>query len=251
MALEQPDIYLGALRLQEPVTTITDLFVSAVCFYAFVMLTRHRPNEKLYLYLRYYFLTMGMATAIGGLIGHGFLYVFDAKWELASGFVGVVKNIVGEDMVNIAANPWKLPGWLTSMFSIALIERAAIEHAKPLLKSRVGKIFTWVNLIELTIFIIITFSTLNFFFVEAHSAYGLLIVVTSFNIFIYRKTQDQASKIMLIAVGFAALSALIYMNEWGISIWFNHYDISHILMTIAAYVFYRASMRIEPLKVPA
>ncbi|NBC82627.1 MAG: hypothetical protein GVY19_04515 [Bacteroidetes bacterium] len=248
MAYAQPDIYLGSLRFQEPVTTITDLFISAVCFYAFYMLTKHRPKDKLRNYLRFYFLSMGMATTIGGLIGHGFLYVFDAKWELASGFVSVVTNIVGPDMVNVAANPWKLPGWLVSMFSIALIERAAIEYAKPLIKPNVAKTLPWINITELVIFIIITFSTLNFFFVEVHSAYGLLLVVTSLNLFVYVKTKNRPSKFMLIAVGFAAMAALVYMNEWGISKWFNHYDISHCFMTIAAAIFYKASMIIEPIK---
>jgi len=226
----QPDIFIGALRIQEPVTTVTDLFVSAVCFYAFFMLTKHRPKDKLRQYLRFYFLSMGLATAIGGLVGHGFLYAFNY------------------DSVKLAVSPWKLPGWLTSMFSIALLERAAIEYASPLIKPRTGKIFSWVNIIELLTFVVITFATLNFFYVKVHSAYGLLVVVSSFNIFVYYKTKSVASKTMLIAVGFAAVSAMFYLNEWALSKWFNHIDISHCFMTVAAYYFYKGSMKMEPLK---
>ncbi len=218
MAFEQPDIFIGALRINEPVTTATDLFVSLVCFYAFVQLSRLSVRNKVHLYLRYYFLSMGIATAIGGLMGHGFFYLFNFYW--------------------------KLPGWLTSMVSIAMVERAAIEYARPLIRPSTGRFFAWLNIIELITFMLITFVSLNFFFVEVHSAYGLLVIVTGFNILVYYKRKSQGSKLFLIAVGFSGISALIYMNEWGISKWFNHYDISHIFMAVSALCFYLGSKRI-------
>jgi hypothetical protein len=160
---------------------------------------------------------MAIATFIGGVIGHAFLYLL--------------------------VFAWKLPGWLTSMISIALLERASILYAKPLVKPKIGNFFATMNFIELTTFIIITFSTLNFFFVEMHSAYGLLIIVTSFNFVVYRKTKSEASKLFLIAVGISSISALVFMNEWGISKWFTHYDISHIFMSISAFTFYKGSLK--------
>jgi hypothetical protein len=217
MNLPQPSVeYLG-IRIDEPVTTFTDLIVSAVCFYAFFQLHKISLKNKVHWNLKYYFLSMAMATLIGGVIGHGFLYLFSFAW--------------------------KLPGWLTSMFSIALLERASILYAKPLIKPKIGNFFAWMNIIELSTFVIVTFTTLNFFFVEVHSAYGLLVIVTSFNFVVYRKRKSEASKLFLIAVGISAISALIFMNEIGISKWFNHYDISHILMSISAFVFYKGSLK--------
>ncbi len=217
MTFEPISVDIFGVRFDEPVTTITDLFVSAVCFYAFYKIHKEKPGSKLFVYMKYYFLSMGVATTIGGLIGHGFLYMFSFAW--------------------------KLPGWLTSMFSIALLERASIEYARPFIKKKkIFSFFAWLNIIELTTFVIITFTTLNFFFVEAHSAYGLLIVVTGFQGFIYMKSKSDASKLALIGVGFAALSALFYMNEWGLHQWFNHFAVSHSFMTIAAYYFYRSGM---------
>lgn len=215
----QPSIYPLGIRIDEPMTTLTDLMVSAVCFYAFYQLNRRANTSRVQFYVKYYFLTMGMATFIGGIIGHGFLYMFSFAW--------------------------KLPGWLTSMISIALIERAVIEKVKMIIPERVGRIFTWVNLAELSIFIILTFSTLNFFFVEVHSAYGLLVVVTSFSLFTYRKTGNQGSLLFLYGVGFAAISALFFMNEWSLHIWFNYLDISHVFMTIAVWLFYRGALRFD------
>ena len=243
MVYEQPSIFLLGIRIDEPITTLTDLIVSFVCFYAFLKLSKTPRNNRIHLYLQYYFLSMGIATAIGGLIGHGFLYLFDSQWKIPDGFMNVLSQIFGDDLLNQTANPWKLPGWLTSMFSIALVERAAIEYARPLINKKVGSFFAWLNIVELTTFVIITFASLNFFFVEIHSAYGLLIVVTSFNLVVYIKTKKQGSKLFLIAVAFSAIGALFFMNQWGLSPWFNHFDISHTFMTVSAIYFYKGSKK--------
>ncbi len=74
--LAQPSINLAGFRIDEPMTTLTDLVVSAVCFYAFYKLHKKNLPGRTQLFFRLYFLTMGIATGIGGLIGHGFLYLF-------------------------------------------------------------------------------------------------------------------------------------------------------------------------------
>ena len=216
---EQPAIEIFGIQILEPVTTFTDLIISAVCFYAFYKLSGIPVKNRVHFFLRYYFLSMAMATAIGGLLGHGFSYLFSDE------------NLIG-------VSPWKLPGWLISMISIALLERASIESARKIIDPKIGKFFAWLNIIELLTFMTITFITLNFFFVEVHSAYGLLVVVAGFNAFIYYKIRSKGSKLFLIAVGISALAAIIFMNEWGINKWFNHFDISHCLMAISAYFFY-------------
>jgi hypothetical protein len=229
MTFEMTSVEWMGIRIDEPVTVITDLMVSFVCFYAFFQIAYRKENIKLNQYLKFYFLSMGIATAIGGLIGHGFLYAlpFPDGWEVS---------------------PWKLPGWLVSMFSIALIERASIEYSRPLIHNK--KVFTFfarLNIIELVTFVIITFSTLNFFFVETHSAYGLLVVTSGFNGYVYRKTRSEGSRLALIAVSISAISALVYMNEWGIHRWFNHFDVSHVFMTLSAWFFYKSSMAMQTL----
>ena len=212
MYYKQPSIYIFEIRIDEPITSLTAVMVAGVCFYAFLALTKIPVQNKVHLYLRFYFLFMAIATAIGGIIGHAFLYQLSFAW--------------------------KLPGWITSMFSIALIERAAIEYARPHISQKLSTIFKWANLIELTIFVTVTIIAMKFIFVEVHSAYGLMIVVSSLNFYIYLKEKSQGSKFFLIAVGFSAISAIIFMNQWGICQWFTHSDISHIFMVISASFFY-------------
>ena len=227
MEFKQPSIFIHGIRVDEPVTVVTDLMVSAVCFYAFFKLNQLNSGNKVHMYLKYYFLTMAMATGIGGLLGHGFLYVFEKSID-----------------ISMDVSPWKLPAWLISMFSIMLIERAAIEYARPIINPKIGTFFSWLNIFEFLTFVTITFTSLNFFFVQVHAAYGLLIVVTSFSIYVYWKQRTRGSKIFLVAVSFAALSALIFLNKWGISPWFTHFDVSHTLMTISAWFFYKGGKQI-------
>lgn len=215
----QPSISLFGIRIDEPINTLTDLLVSAVCFYAFYELTKRKLPAKTFVYFRMYFLLLGLATLFGGLVGHGFLYVFSFAW--------------------------KLPGWIISMLSVAFIERSSIEHARPQIDPRIGKYFLILNILELLTVMTITTYTLNFEWVELHSGYGLLGVVLPFHGYVYYKTKNRGSLIIVGAVMIASAAALIFMNQISLHAWFNYIDISHVLVAMAAYVFYRGALQLD------
>ena len=75
----------------EPITMLTDVLVTVVCWYAFHQLGKMEHKGSIHRLARGYFLTMGMATLLGGLIGHSFNYALSIYW--------------------------KIPGWYVSMFS--------------------------------------------------------------------------------------------------------------------------------------
>lgn len=212
-------IYISGIRIDEPIVTLTDLLVSFLCFLFFYRIQKSGKKEKVFLYFKIYFLVMGIATALGGIIGHAFMYNFSFYW--------------------------KLPGWITSMISIMFVERAAIEHTRIWLSGSVVRILGIVNIIEFLTFLTLTILTLNFFYVEFHSGYGLMFVVLSLEGFLLIKTKNTASKLMLVGVGFAALAALFFMNKISPHQWFNYLSVSHILMAIAATFFYEGAKRID------
>ncbi len=218
--MHQPSVHFLNIRIDEPVNMLTDLIVSAVCLFAYYKLTKRQLAGKTQLFFRLYFLLMGLATLFGGVVGHGFLYLLSF--------------------------PWKLPGWIISMFSIALIERSSIEHAKTYINPHVGKFFLVLNIVELLTVMFITIYTLDFQWVEFHSGYGLLAIVLTFHGFTYLKTRDRGSGIIVLGVGVASIAALIFMNEISMSIWFNHIDISHVLMAVAAFILYKGALRLSP-----
>lgn len=212
-------IHVLGLRIDEPVVTATDLLVSALCFIYAYKIHQWNKKEKVYLYFKLYFLLMGVATALGGLIGHAFLYAFSFHW--------------------------KLPGWITSMISIMFVERAAIEHTKIWLKKSIVNSLLTINIIEFIVFLTLTIVTLDFFYVEFHSGYGLMFVVLSMEVILLIKTKNQASKLILTGVAFAAIAALFFMNEISPHQWFNYLSVSHVLMAVAATFFYLGTRKID------
>jgi hypothetical protein len=212
-------IHLLGIRIDEPIVTITDLLVSALCFIYAYKIHKSGKQEKTFVYFKIYFFVMGIATFLGGVIGHAFLYAFSFYW--------------------------KLPGWITSMISIMFVERAAIEHTRILLKDSIVKAFGIINIIEFLTFLTLTIITLDFFFVEFHSGYGLMFVVLSLESFLFFKIKNEASKYILIGVGLAAIAALFFMFKISPHQWFNYLCVSHIFMAAAATLFYIGTTKID------
>ena len=212
-------INLWGIRIDEPVVTATDLLVSALCFIYAVRIHQSGKTERTFLYFKIYFFVMGIATLLGGLIGHAFLYAFSFYW--------------------------KLPGWITSMISIMFVERAAIEHTRIWLNSSVVRVLGVINIIEFLTFLTLTITTLDFFFVEFHSGYGLMFVVLSLEGFLFLKTKNKAGRYVLTGVAFAAVAAIFFMFRISPHQWFNYIATSHIFMAIAATFFYLGTKRID------
>lgn len=218
-AIKQPEIEWLGIRIQEPVTCITDVLIGLVCFYAWYRLRKANGKQAKFKLLEYYFISMGVATMAGGLIGHGFLYLFN--------------------------DYWKLLGWYTSMLSVGLIERSSIKHAIHLIKPKTGKFFLILNWIELAAMMALTAYTLHFKFVEFHSLYGFLVVVFGFHFYVWRKTGDRGSKMILWSIAVLAGAVYIFNAPVILHEFFNHRDFAHILMAIGSYMILLAALRME------
>jgi hypothetical protein len=219
MVDSQPSIFPFGIRIDEPVAAITDLLVSVVCLYAFMQMRSRGLEAWPQKHFRRYFLLVSIATALGGIIGHGFLYAFSFAW--------------------------KLPGWMVGIVSVALVERAAISHAQSLIKPRIGNFFLVFNIIEMCAILAITAITLDFKWVEYHNAYGLLVNVAGFHGYIYYRTRDQGSLIILSSVGITTLASIVFTNKLSPHTWFNYIDLSHVLLAVAAYVMYLGAIRLH------
>jgi len=212
-------IQLLGVRIDEPIVTLTDLLVSVLCFIYAYKIHQSGKKEKTFLFFKIYFFTMGIATLFGGIIGHAFLYAFSFYW--------------------------KLPGWIMSMISIMFLERAAIEHTRIWLNPSIVRVFGIINILEFLTFVTLTITSLDFFFVEFHSGYGLMFVVLSLEGFLFLKTKNQAGKFMLAGVGFAALAAIFFMTKLSPHQWFNYLCVSHVFMAAAASFFYIGTKKID------
>ncbi|MES2648874.1 MAG: hypothetical protein V4717_18500 [Bacteroidota bacterium] len=216
---EMTKVQWMGITILEPVTVITNLLITTVCLFAFLKIHRIPKATQIQLLFKYFFLFMALATATGGILGHGFLYI--------TGIYG------------------KLPGWYISMFAIAFIERAAIIHSRPLMPAYWGKFFSILNYVEVVTFLILVYKTLNFHFVELHATYGLFIVVFSFELYTYIKTKDRGARYIFGATLLAAVAAISNLLKISPHRWFNYNDVSHVIMVGSIYLYYLGCMHLK------
>ncbi len=75
VSIQNPDIYIGSIRIQEPVTVATDFLVVLACFFVYYKSAVLQQKTYIKLY-RYFFLVTAISTLVSAIIGHAFLYHF-------------------------------------------------------------------------------------------------------------------------------------------------------------------------------
>jgi hypothetical protein len=211
----QPSVEIFNIRIDEPVTTATDLLLAAICFFAYYRIRQQETMGRVKWYFKYYFLTLGLGAMFGGLFGHAFLYRLSPEWKLVS--------------------------WVLTLISVAFIAHALLEVAKPLVKPRITRLIIRFNLLVLAVAVFYTLWTLAFSPVKYYTLFGMVVVVGSLSYFIYQRTSCRGVIKLMGAVAVGLLSALIFSYELGVSPWFNHNDISHVILSYSAFSMYRGA----------
>lgn len=214
----QPSIEILSLRIDEPITTITDIFLGIICLIAFVRIGKLENSGKGGWYFKFYFLLLGLGAISGGLLGHAFLYRL--------------------------AEEWKLVSWCLTLISVALLIQALVEVSRSVFKKNVLRIFSWFNILIFTLALFLTLRSLDFNPVKYYSLFGLVVMAGSICFYIYHRTGNKGVLILMTGVGIGILSAIVFSLEWGLSAWFNHRDVSHIILCLSVYLIYRGTRRI-------
>ena len=188
----QPSIEILSIRIDEPITTTTDLLLAAICFYAFFRIRKLKYMGKIKWYFKYYFLTLGLGAMFGGIFGHALQYRLSEEWKLVS--------------------------WVLTLGSVALMAHALTEMAKPLVKPGISRIISRFNILIFAFALFYTLWTMAFSPVKYYTIYGMLVVVGSLSYFIYHKTGSRGMLVLMGAVVVGFLSAVIFSFEWGSSL---------------------------------
>jgi len=64
----QPSIEILNLRIDEPVTTLTDILLAGICFYAFFQTGKLEKSGSSKSYFRLYFLILGLGALVAVLV---------------------------------------------------------------------------------------------------------------------------------------------------------------------------------------
>jgi hypothetical protein len=220
---QNPTIYLGTLRIDEPVSAITDIIMSMVCFYAFYKTKALEAYKAVSLY-RWFFLLTGLSTLVAALVGHAFLYYF------------------GVDA--------KMYGWLFGIASISFATFAAMYNTRELIGESVFKRLILINGIEVIAAVVAVFMSWSFVVVEVHTAYGLLLNVTILEYINYKRTGSPLSIKLIYGIGIAIVAVLCHIFQFAYSVWFNHIDLSHVFMALSMYVIYKGISLYETTTTP-
>jgi len=209
---DQPSILIGNIIISEPITTLTDLIITFICLFCVFRLKKEPEDIKAKSYMQFYLLFIGISTFLAGILGHSFNHILGFEW--------------------------KLPGWIASIVAIGFLERAALEHSKALIPEKVYKRLKIFNIIEISTFTLTAIITMNFLTVVVQTAFVMVFIVLVLQIYTYQRTGDKGCYFMIIAIAVAALSAFTFIFKISFSKWFNHADLSHIIIAISAYFYY-------------
>ncbi|MCB0554540.1 MAG: hypothetical protein KDD02_13405 [Phaeodactylibacter sp.] len=199
----QPDIYLGSLRIAEPVIALTGLLISFLCFYAWMRLRRKTPMAPPERFFSLFFLLLAISSLIGPFFGHAFNY-----W---AGF------------------PGKAACWTFILLSQAALAQGAIEHTRPLFPSNVYPMLSAINLLALLTAFVFSLFYQSFYWVEAHIAFTMIGLVTTLEAYQFLYKHDPGSRLILLSIPLSALAVLPHLAKWSPSVWFTYWDVGHLL----------------------
>lgn len=200
----QPDIYIGSLRISEPVIALTGLGIALVCGYAWRRLACRKKQAPAFRWMTRFFALMLVSSVLGPLLGHAFYY--------RAGFSG------------------KYACWIFSIFSLGALAQAAIEHARPFYSERLYRGLTLFNLMGLSAAITLSGLTQSFVWVEVHSALALLVFMLPLEWLVYSKRRDAGSRMLLLSLPIAVVSLIPVALKWSPGIWFSHLDVGHVIL---------------------
>lgn len=207
--MQNPSIELFGIRVDEPITTGTDIVFALVGIVGFFKLM-NSANQKHVSVYNYFFLGTGLSALVAGILGHAFLYRFG--YEI------------------------KIVGWVAGILGTCFAQFGALFHVRKNLKPNVYKTLLWLCYAEVVLALIVVLVSPSFLVVIFHNIFGLLLMVTVLEWRNYIKTQSQLSKMMVLGVGIAVIAILFHTTKISISNWFNYMDISHVFMAVSLYV---------------
>jgi hypothetical protein len=210
----------------EPMTIITDLIISAICFYSFIKLKKINNREPEQIIFNYFFLFMGISFFCGGVIGHGLMYYFGKQGHI--------------------------PAWFFSMVGVAFFAHAIILRVKSFLGNKYYTLLVLSNWLIFVICLISMLYLMQFEVVETHAIMGILLMGLSLEIWLYYKYKNTTGQFIFLGIFILAMSALVHALKISVDdLWFNQNDLGHLLLAGSMWLFYKGTKKITPVAVYA
>ncbi len=184
---------------------ITDELVALLCGVCAYKLNKH--PSKTTTYWAVFFLILGLSTMVGG-----FAHLF---WQ----YTGIYMKMVC----------WFLAGGVTFYAQLATAE-VLNDKAKPWLRR--------LALLELVIFLISLSFFRDFMVVIVNSIVGLFLIVAMTHIYQFVKLKEVGSGWIFLGLLIILATPAIHIGQFSPHRWFNHIDLSHLILGIGLYIMY-------------
>ena len=234
--MERTEWLLGGVSVLEPMTALTDFIITAVCLVAYVKLRRASKANGGYMpHYPHFFLTMGLCTLFAGLMSHAFAYFF-------------VEPLLTKPQIALldwsdkfAYHIHNMPNWLFNITSASLFELSLVDRAADLAPDISRK--RWLATITAESILVLA---LMIFYVDynvaaAHIAFTLYAVLVPLQLMVKKHQFGSEQKLLLIGAGVMLFSGPVMATKFQLSPWFNHNDISHILIATSMFIFYKSA----------
>lgn len=211
--MEKVSFELFGLTLLEPLSSLMNWVLAALCIYFYFQL-KNREDQYLK-YWSWFFLMFGLSFFFGGISHLFYEYV---------GLKG------------------KIPGWSCSVLAVAVGEMAMVLDVADEKKRRV-----FISLIRSMVFatFVMLFLDLSFTWVMVHTA-GFWVFVGVLAVQRWRAGQT-GYKYFLQGMSFLLVMAVVKIGEVDIDpAWFNRDDIAHFIMLGMYWMFYRGVEETAP-----
>jgi hypothetical protein len=197
---------LFGLHLQEPMAVITNSMISVFCFFAYFRLGR--SNGEANRWWRLFYLIFGFSTLLGGL-GHALFPYF---------------GVYG-----------KFPCWTLGCLANVCAARGMLTLTPGTGPKRSEIIFVWA---KSAVLLILAIATRKFVFVAMDA---ILTYITYTGIFAWQLYKKGITEMKFMVIGVIILlpSAFIFLLELNPHKWLNKDDLSHLLMLVCVYFFYK------------
>ena len=207
-------IYLGNFPIHQPVTAFTGILISCACLFFSFQLSSYKKENKIAYYWKVFFFNLTFSTFLGAFT-HAFFLLHE----------GVIYKSL-----------W-LPMQVLNGIAIYCAQQATMYSVMQEYKNTTRIFWDRYSKALLIVLIPAVFIFQNFLVSVINSALGLIPVMIMHFSDVNKK--DNASKWVASGILISFLTAIIHVGKIGVSKYFNHLDIAHILMIINLSVMYK------------
>ncbi len=204
--MDQNSIILGNLQIFEPVTVLTNLLLAGFCFFWSGAAKGNTPR-----FWSWFFLLLGTSVLLGAF-AHGMYDSTDNPAQKYTRFLAIMSVSAG------------------SLASVYVLENRILI-----------KRLTWLLIIQFMVFSFFVLKYNRFVFVTIHSLLGLGITVGGVFIWQVSRLGSQAVTWMLGGILVNASTAIIHTLKLSPHPFFNHNDISHLILVLGCFMMFRGA----------